>query len=91
MSTCVAQAKEGIEEADASMGLLSVQSQLGLADRGPLPARALAEAALQVTCSPHSCSPHSQLKLQACLTHLLASWSIPANTAVQCPPLTCLC
>ena len=42
------QARENIEEADASICLLSVQRHLGLADRGPLPARTLAEAALQV-------------------------------------------
>ena len=33
------------------MGLLHAQSQMGLSDRGPLSARALAEAALQVHCA----------------------------------------
>lgn len=42
------QAREGIAAADISMGLLHVQSQMGISDRGPLSARALAEAALQV-------------------------------------------
>ncbi len=45
------QAREGIEEADASICLLNVQSQLGLADKGAMPARTLAEAALQVVFS----------------------------------------
>ena len=49
---CDAQAREGIEDADASIRLLAVQSQLGLADKGPLPAQTLAAAALQVICSP---------------------------------------
>ena len=38
------------------MGLLHAQSQMGLSDRGPLSAQALAEAALRVHCSlslPH--------------------------------------
>ena len=49
--TCDVQARDGIEEADASMCLLNVQSQLGLANKGPMPARTLAEAALQVAFS----------------------------------------
>ena len=48
---CVLQAREGIEEADASICLLNVQSQLGLAKKGPMPAQTLAEAALQVASS----------------------------------------
>lgn len=49
------QVKHNIDEADASICLLNVQSQLGLADRGPLPARTLAEAALQVTSLAAAC------------------------------------
>ena len=49
------QAREGIAAADISMGLLHAQSRLGLSDRGPLSARALAEAALHVSCTLFLC------------------------------------
>ena len=60
-TTDALQAREGIAAADISMGLLHAQSQMGLFDRGPLSARALAEAALQVQCAllPSLCLPLS--------------------------------
>ncbi len=42
------QARESIKEAEVIMGLLDVQSQLGLSHQGPLAPQSLAEAALQV-------------------------------------------
>ena len=57
------QAREGIAAADISMGLLHAQSQMGLSSQGPLSARALAEAALQVNCAIPPC-----LSLCLCLS-----------------------
>ena len=63
------QAREGIAAADISMGLLHAQSRLGLSNRGPLSARALAEAALQVQCAllPSLCL---SLSPSLCLCHM---------------------
>ena len=49
------QARESIAAADISMGLLHAQSQMGLSSQGPLSARALAGAALQVNCALFPC------------------------------------
>jgi hypothetical protein len=39
---------EGEQQMNSVLALLEVQQRLGLQDQGPLPAQALAEAALQV-------------------------------------------
>ena len=70
------QAREGIVEAEVSMGLLDVQSQLGLLDKGPLAPRSLAEAALQVGSKTHSCpqEPSTQQPCQSDSAHPYLSW-----------------
>lgn len=89
MESCehVVQAKQGIAEADASIGLLHVQSELGLSDRGPLPPRPLVEAALQVNAGLSSLMPSMQHHNPVGLTmssSSLAAWD-PVPQRDMCP------
>jgi len=83
MCLCNVQAKKGIQEAEASIGLLDVQSQLGLADRGPLPPRTLAEAALQVakTALMHSQAAQSNFHSSS----ILLSSNVSRHVVLQSP------